>query len=46
MRSVVAFSHRGAVREYLATYPSAKGETIEVKTRGRGSDDWMAFRVG
>ena len=46
MRSVIAFSHRGAVREYLATYPSLSGESIEVKRRGPGSGDWQAFRVG
>lgn len=45
MRTVQAQSHRGAIREFLAQYPTTPGETLEVKRRGAGTDDWLAFRV-
>jgi hypothetical protein len=45
MRTVIAQSHRGAIREYLSAYPTAPGEDLEVKQRGAGADDWQAFRV-
>lgn len=43
VRTVIAFSHRGAVQEFLAQYPTMIGETISVKQRGSGS--WQEFRV-
>jgi hypothetical protein len=45
MRSVTAFSHKGAIRQYLVLYPSERGETLEVKARGDGPDTWMAFKL-
>lgn len=45
MRTIVGFSHKGVVREYIELYPTEPGETIEVKRRGAGSDDWQAFRL-
>jgi hypothetical protein len=45
MRTVQAQSHRGAMKIYLEQYPTTPGETLEVKQRGAGSDDWTAFRV-
>jgi hypothetical protein len=43
MRTVVAFSSRGAVRNYLEQYPAQAGEELEVKRRLSG--DWETFRV-
>jgi hypothetical protein len=45
IRTVIGFSHRGVVKIYLSEYPTLPGETIEVKRRGFGPDDWQAFKV-
>lgn len=43
MRTMIGYSTRGVIREYLWKYPTRPGETLEVKERGRGG--WEAFRV-
>ncbi len=43
MRTVQAFSSRGAIRDYLEQYPTQAGEVLEVKRRLAG--DWEAFKV-
>lgn len=43
MRTVQAFSVRGAAKLYLAKYRPKRGDIIEIKPRGRG--DWEAFKI-
>jgi hypothetical protein len=43
MRTIVAFSSRGAINIYLTKYSADKGDILSVKPRGRG--DWEDFRV-
>lgn len=43
MRTIIAFSSRGAVKIYIAKYSTRKGDILEVKPRGRGQ--WEAFKV-
>jgi hypothetical protein len=43
MRTVQAFSPRGAAKEYLRKYKPKKGELLSVKPRGHG--DWSDFQV-
>lgn len=45
MRTIVAQSHRGAIKQYLVAYPTAPGENLDVKQRGAGADDWQSYRV-
>ena len=44
MATVVAQSHRGAMKLYLTKYPTTPGDVLEVKPRGEGA--WEAFKVG
>jgi hypothetical protein len=44
MRTVVAFSPRGAVKIYMVKYGAGAGDILEVKPRGHG--DWEAYRIG
>jgi hypothetical protein len=43
MRTLIGFSTKGVVRDYLEQYPTESGEVLEVKPRGGGS--WEAFKV-
>lgn len=43
MRTVVAFSSRGAVKSYLRKFPTAIDEELGVKERG--VDGWENFTV-
>lgn len=45
MRTVIAFSHRGAIEVFLEEFPTARGEVLKVKARGAGPDTWQEFRV-
>jgi hypothetical protein len=48
IRTVIAFSHRGAVNEYLETYDPSVGEILDVKRRGadpEGEEGWQSFKV-
>lgn len=46
MRTVQAFSHRGAIRIYVEQFNPPKGEELDVKRRLAGKKDWQRFRVG
>lgn len=43
MRTIMAFSVRGAAKEYLDRYPTKAGDEISVKLRSAG--DWQHFQV-
>lgn len=43
IRTVVAFSPRGAMERFTVEYRPPAGEVFEVKPRGRG--DWEAYKV-
>lgn len=43
-RTVVAQSHRGAMKKFLEKYDGERGEVVDVKERGAG-DDWQSFKI-
>jgi hypothetical protein len=45
IRTVIGFSHKGALKEYLDTYPTQAGETLGVKARGEDSGSWQYFKL-
>ena len=45
LRTVMAASHRGAVKAFVAKYKTLPREEIDVKERGEPSSDWQRFRV-
>jgi hypothetical protein len=43
MRTIIGFSTRGAVNEFIAAFPTVPGEILAVKERLSGS--WEEFKV-
>ena len=43
MRTIMAFSTKGAVKIYLENYPARKGDILSVKLRGQG--DWEEYDI-
>jgi hypothetical protein len=43
-RTVMAYSTKGAMTKFLATYRPPVGEIVEIKLRG-GGGDWEAYKV-
>lgn len=42
-RSVIGYSHRTAMKQFIADYRPPAGERFRVKPRGHG--EWMEFKV-
>jgi hypothetical protein len=49
IRTVTAFSHKGAVASYLESFDPEVGEVLDVKLRGAPPDDeddgWRSFKI-
>lgn len=44
-RTVVAQSHKGAMRQFLEQYDAEPGDELDVKRRGDSGETWQRFRV-
>jgi hypothetical protein len=48
IRTVTAFSHKGAVSAYVRAYDPAVGEILDVKLRGApgdSDDGWRSYKI-
>jgi hypothetical protein len=49
IRTVTAFSHQGAIREYIDAHDPPIGEILDVKLRGAEPDDesegWRSYKI-